>query len=136
VTRNVAVFAIAALLEIAGCFAFWAWLRRAVAPWVLILGITSLIGLALALTRVDTAYALPANAESTRVKTTANAIKLTTPSTATNGEAPRRSDSQKAKQPAISNTAASANRPMFLTRRTAPWARPAAMPPLKRRTWR
>ena len=26
-TRNVAVFAIAALLQIAGCFAFWAWLR-------------------------------------------------------------------------------------------------------------
>src|SRR5688572_33085117 len=27
-TRTVAVFAGAALLEIAGCFAFWAWLRR------------------------------------------------------------------------------------------------------------
>ena len=56
-TRNVAVFAIAALLEIAGCFAFWAWLRRGVTPWVLILGITSLIAFALALTRVDTAFA-------------------------------------------------------------------------------
>jgi small multidrug resistance family-3 protein len=57
VTRNIALFVIAALLEIAGCFAFWAWLRRGVAPWVLILGITSLIGFALALTRVDAAFA-------------------------------------------------------------------------------
>ena len=56
-TRNVAVFAIAALLEIAGCFAFWAWLRRGVTPFVLVLGITSLIGFALALTRVDSAFA-------------------------------------------------------------------------------
>jgi small multidrug resistance family-3 protein len=57
VTHNVAVFAIAALLEIAGCFAFWVWLRRDVTPFVLILGITSLIGFALALTRVDSAFA-------------------------------------------------------------------------------
>jgi small multidrug resistance family-3 protein len=57
VTRNVAVFAVAALLEIAGCFAFWAWLRRGVTPFVLILGITSLIGFALALTRVDAVFA-------------------------------------------------------------------------------
>jgi small multidrug resistance family-3 protein len=52
VTRNVAVFAIAALLEIAGCCAFWPWLRRGVTPWVLALGITCLIGFALALTHV------------------------------------------------------------------------------------
>jgi small multidrug resistance family-3 protein len=57
VTRNIIVFAGAALLEIAGCFAFWAWLRRGVTPFVLILGTTSLIGFALALTRVDTAFA-------------------------------------------------------------------------------
>jgi small multidrug resistance family-3 protein len=56
VTRNVAVFA-AALLQIAGCFAFWAWLRRGLTPFVLILGITSLIGFALALTRVDAVFA-------------------------------------------------------------------------------
>jgi drug/metabolite transporter superfamily protein YnfA len=35
VTGNVAVFAVAALLEIAGCFAFRAWLRRGVTPFVL-----------------------------------------------------------------------------------------------------
>jgi small multidrug resistance family-3 protein len=57
VTRNVAVFAIAALLEIGGCFAFWAWLRRGVTPFVLVLGIASLIGFAIALTRVDSAFA-------------------------------------------------------------------------------
>jgi small multidrug resistance family-3 protein len=57
VTRNVAVFAIAALLEIAGCFAFWAWLRRGVTSLVVVLGIASLIGFALALTRVDSAFA-------------------------------------------------------------------------------
>ena len=42
-TRNVAVFAIAALLEIAGCFAFWAWLRRGVTPFVLVLGVTQIV---------------------------------------------------------------------------------------------
>jgi small multidrug resistance family-3 protein len=57
VTRNVVVFAIAALLEIAGCFAFWAWVRRGVTPFVLGLGIASLIRFALALTRVDSAFA-------------------------------------------------------------------------------
>lgn len=56
-TRNLIVFAVAALLEIAGCFAFWAWLRRGVTPLVLILGITCLIGFAFALTRADTAFA-------------------------------------------------------------------------------
>jgi small multidrug resistance family-3 protein len=57
VTRSITIFAVAALLEIAGCFAFWAWLRRGVTPFVLILGITSLIGFALALTRVASAFA-------------------------------------------------------------------------------
>jgi small multidrug resistance family-3 protein len=57
VTRNVAVFAIAALLEIAGCSAFFAWLRRGVTSLVVVLGIASLIGFALALTRVDSAFA-------------------------------------------------------------------------------
>ena len=56
-TRNVFVFAVAALLEIGGCFAFWAWLRRGVTPLVLVLGVASLIGFALALTRVDSAFA-------------------------------------------------------------------------------
>lgn len=56
-TRNLAVFAAAALLEIAGCFAFWLWLRRGSTPLVTVLGMASLVGFALALTRVDSAFA-------------------------------------------------------------------------------
>jgi len=54
---NVAVFTIAAVFEIAGCFAFWVWVRRGATPFVLALGVASLVGFALALTRVDAAFA-------------------------------------------------------------------------------
>ena len=54
---NIAVFAIAAFLEIAGCFAFWAWLRRGASPLIALLGVASLIGFATMLTRADTAFA-------------------------------------------------------------------------------
>lgn len=54
---NVALFVLAAVLEIAGCFAFWVWVRRGAAPWVVVLGVGSLVGFALALTRVDSAFA-------------------------------------------------------------------------------
>ena len=54
---NVAIFAIAAFFEIAGCFAFWVWVRRGATPLVLALGIASLIGFTFALTRVDSAFA-------------------------------------------------------------------------------
>jgi small multidrug resistance family-3 protein len=53
---NLAIFAVAAFFEIAGCFAFWIWLRRGVTPFVALLGIASLIGFAVALTRVDSAF--------------------------------------------------------------------------------
>lgn len=56
-TSNVAVFALAAFLEIAGCFAFWVWVRRGAPVWIAVLGIASLVGFALALTRVDSAFA-------------------------------------------------------------------------------
>ena len=56
-TTNVALFVLAAVFEIAGCFAFWVWVRRSAAPWVIELGIASLVGFALALTRVDAAFA-------------------------------------------------------------------------------
>ena len=55
--RNVVVFIVAALLEIAGCFAFWAWLRRGASPIVAVLGVVSLIGFAITLTRADSAFA-------------------------------------------------------------------------------
>jgi small multidrug resistance family-3 protein len=54
---NVLVFIVAAVFEIAGCFAFWAWLRRGASPAVAGVGVISLIGFALALTRVDSAFA-------------------------------------------------------------------------------
>jgi small multidrug resistance family-3 protein len=54
---NIAVFATAALLEIAGCFAFWAWLRRDASPLLAVVGVASLIGFAVVLTRADTAFA-------------------------------------------------------------------------------
>ncbi|MEZ5997010.1 MAG: YnfA family protein [Hyphomonadaceae bacterium] len=50
-------FAVAALAEIAGCFAFWAWLRKDASVWWLLPGVASLILFALALTRVDAAHA-------------------------------------------------------------------------------
>lgn len=54
---NVVAFAVAAVLEIAGCFAFWAWLRRGASPLVTLLGVASLVGFAFTLTRVDVAFA-------------------------------------------------------------------------------
>jgi small multidrug resistance family-3 protein len=55
--RSIAVFVIAAFLEIAGCFAFWLWLRRGTSFAVALLGILSLAGFAFALTRVDSIFA-------------------------------------------------------------------------------
>ena len=55
--RNLIAFIIAALLEIAGCFAFWVWLRRGQSVTIAALGIASLCGFAFALTRVDSAFA-------------------------------------------------------------------------------
>jgi len=55
VINNIAAFVIAALLEIAGCFAFWVWIRRGQSAVIALLGIISLCGFAFALTRVDSA---------------------------------------------------------------------------------
>ena len=54
---NLLAFAVAAVLEIAGCFAFWAWLRRGASPLIVALGVASLVGFAVVLTRVDAAFA-------------------------------------------------------------------------------
>ena len=55
--QTTALYALAALLEIAGCFAFWAWLRAGrTALWTLP-GLVSLALLAMCLTRVDSEYA-------------------------------------------------------------------------------
>jgi small multidrug resistance family-3 protein len=57
VTLNLVAFTVAAILEIAGCFAFWIWLRRGGSAAVALLGIVSLVGFAAMLTRVDAAFA-------------------------------------------------------------------------------
>ncbi|WP_225770580.1 YnfA family protein [Inquilinus sp. Marseille-Q2685] len=54
---SILAFILAAFAEIAGCFAFWAWLRLDRSPWWALPGTASLILFALALTRVDSAFA-------------------------------------------------------------------------------
>jgi small multidrug resistance family-3 protein len=54
---TILAFALAAILEIAGCFTFWLWLRRDSSPLVALLGVGSLIGFAFMLTRIDSAFA-------------------------------------------------------------------------------
>lgn len=50
-------YAAAAVLEIAGCFAFWAWLREGRSPLWTLPGILALAGFAFLLTRIDAAHA-------------------------------------------------------------------------------
>lgn len=50
-------YALAALGEIGGCFAFWAWLRLARSPWWTLAGLVSLAVFAMALTRIDSSNA-------------------------------------------------------------------------------
>lgn len=50
-------FVLAAVCEIAGCYAFWAWLRLDRSVWWLAPGMVALAVFAYALTRVDAAYA-------------------------------------------------------------------------------
>jgi small multidrug resistance family-3 protein len=54
---NIALFVAAALAEIAGCFAFWAWVRLDRSPLWLVPGIASLCLFAYLLSRVDVAFA-------------------------------------------------------------------------------
>ncbi|AQS87713.1 hypothetical protein AA101099_2621 [Neoasaia chiangmaiensis NBRC 101099] len=54
---NVVIYVAAALAEIAGCFAFWAWLRLAKSPVWLFPGCGALVLFAYLLTRVDAADA-------------------------------------------------------------------------------
>jgi small multidrug resistance family-3 protein len=55
--RNLVAFSVAAILEIGGCFAFWSWLRRGTSPIFAVVGVASLVGFAVALTRVDAEFA-------------------------------------------------------------------------------
>ncbi len=51
------IYVAAALAEIGGCFAFWAWLRLGRSAWWLLPGILALALFAWLLTRIDTAFA-------------------------------------------------------------------------------
>jgi len=51
------IYAGAALGEIAGCFAFWAWLRLDKSPLWVLPGLASLAVFAYLLTRIDAAFA-------------------------------------------------------------------------------
>ena len=55
--RALAWYGLAALAEIAGCFAFWAWLRLDRSAWWLAPGMVSLAAFAWALTRIDAPFA-------------------------------------------------------------------------------
>lgn len=50
-------FAGAAIAEIAGCFAFWAWLRLGKSPWWLLPGVVALAAFAYLLTLADVEHA-------------------------------------------------------------------------------
>lgn len=54
---SIAFYIAAAVAEIGGCFAFWAWLRLGKPVWVLVPGVVSLTLFAFLLTRVDSAFA-------------------------------------------------------------------------------
>jgi small multidrug resistance family-3 protein len=55
--QNLLWFVLAAACEIGGCYAAWMWLRLGRSEWWLAPGIVSLMIFALALTRVDAAFA-------------------------------------------------------------------------------
>jgi small multidrug resistance family-3 protein len=57
VITNVVTFSVAAFFEIAGCFAFWWWLRRGGSPYAAPIGVGCLIVFAILLTRIDSAFA-------------------------------------------------------------------------------
>lgn len=55
--QSIVFFLLAAFFEIAGCFAFWAWLRGERHVSVVLPGVASLALFAVCLTRVESAYA-------------------------------------------------------------------------------
>jgi small multidrug resistance family-3 protein len=52
--RSLLVYGLAALAEIGGCFAFWAWLRSGASSLWLVPGLASLIAFAMLLTLIPT----------------------------------------------------------------------------------
>ena len=85
---SLAVFACAAILEIAGCFAFWAWLRKGAPGTVAAFGVVCLVGFAVVLTRADAAFAGRAYAAYGGIYIAASLLWLW----GIEGQAPRSSD--------------------------------------------
>lgn len=54
---STAIYLGAAVAEIAGCFAFWMWLRQARSPWWLVPAMALLAAFAYLLTRIDVGFA-------------------------------------------------------------------------------
>lgn len=54
---SIAVFAVTAAFEIAGCFAVWAWARQGAPAFWLLPGLAALAAFAWLLTRVDSEFA-------------------------------------------------------------------------------
>ena len=54
---TITLFITAAILELIGCFAFWAWLRLGKSIFWIFPGIISLAGFAFLLTRIETLFA-------------------------------------------------------------------------------
>ncbi len=52
-----AIYCLAALGEIGGCFCFWAWLRLGRSPWLVLPGLLLLAAFAVLLTRIDVSVA-------------------------------------------------------------------------------
>jgi small multidrug resistance family-3 protein len=55
--QNLLWYLIAAICEIAGCYSIWMWLRLGRSAWWLLPGALILIAFAVALTRIDSAFA-------------------------------------------------------------------------------
>jgi small multidrug resistance family-3 protein len=55
--QPLALYLLAALLEIGGCFAFWSCLRLGRSPWLLVPGVLALVLFACALARVEVSFA-------------------------------------------------------------------------------
>ncbi len=55
--QSFAIYAVAAIAEIAGCFAFWAWLRLDRSVVWIIPGVAALIFFAFLLSRIDSVFA-------------------------------------------------------------------------------
>ncbi len=55
--RDIAIYLAAAMAEIAGCFAFWAWVRLGKSAYWLLPGVVSLSVFAVLLTRIESGYA-------------------------------------------------------------------------------